>query len=115
MLIRLRGLAIAILLASCSLANAQDIKPSSPQGNKPSPSQTIKPSTSDARPSMPFSGTAMMLEDGSLTLRLRQTRDGKAIDDTLIYKTTDRGYDSVKRRLGRLAPGETTSFRPWKD
>jgi hypothetical protein len=75
----------------------------------------IKPSPSDARPSMPYTGTATMQDDGSLTLHLRQTRDGKDIDDTLIYKTTDRGYDDVLRHLGGLNPGDTKSFRPWKD
>lgn len=75
----------------------------------------IKPLPSNARPSMPFSGTATMEDDGSLTLRLRQTSDGKDIDDSLTYKTTDRGYDDVLRHIGRMAPGDTRSFRPWKD
>ncbi|WP_444771412.1 hypothetical protein [Rhodopseudomonas sp. NSM] len=64
---------------------------------------------------MPFSGTATLQNDGTLLLRLRRGRDGKAIDDTLVYKTTDRGYDSVLRHLGPLRPGETRSFSPWKD
>jgi hypothetical protein len=75
----------------------------------------IKPSPSDARPSMPFTGSATMQDDGSLTLHLRLTSDGKEIDDTLTYKTTDRGYDDVLRHLGGLGPGDTRSFRPWKD
>jgi hypothetical protein len=75
----------------------------------------IKPSPSDARPSMPFTGTATMQDDGSLTLHLRLTSDGKEIDDTLSYKTTDRGYDDVLRHLGGLTPGDTKNFRPWKD
>ncbi len=75
----------------------------------------IKPSPSEARPSMPFTGSATMQDDGSLTLHLRLTSDGKEIDDTLTYKTTDRGYDDVLRHLGGLGPGDTRSFRPWKD
>jgi hypothetical protein len=75
----------------------------------------IKPSPSDARPSMPYTGTATMQDDGSLTLHLRLTRDGRQIDDTLTYKTTDRGYDDVLRHLGGLSPGDTKDFRPWKD
>jgi hypothetical protein len=75
----------------------------------------IKPSSSDARPSMPYTGTATMQDDGSLTLHLRLTSDGKEIDDTLTYRTTDRGYDSVLRHLGGLNPGDTKDFRPWKD
>jgi len=74
-----------------------------------------KPSPSVARPSMPYAGTATMQDDGSLTLHLRQTEDGKTIDDTLIYKTTDRGFDDVLRHLGGLNPGDTKNFRPWKD
>ena len=75
----------------------------------------IKPSPSDARPSMPFTGTATMQDDRSLVLHLRLTSDGKEIDDTLAYKTTDRGYDDVLRHLGGLRPGDTKSFRPWRD
>jgi hypothetical protein len=93
----LRG--ILILLISSSASFAED----------------TKPSPSNARPSMPFSGTATMQDDGSLTLRLRQTSDGKEINDTLTYKPTDRGYDSVVRHLGGLEPGDTRNFRPWRD
>jgi hypothetical protein len=75
----------------------------------------VKPSPSDARPSMPYTGTATMQDDESLTLHLRLTSDGKEVDDTLTYKTTDRGYDSVLRHLGGLNPGDTKSFRPWRD
>src|SRR5215813_11577434 len=75
----------------------------------------IKSSPSEARPSMPYTGTATMQDDGSLTLHLRLTSDGKEIDDKLSYKTTDRGYDNVLRHLGGLTPGDTKSFRPWKD
>ena len=75
----------------------------------------IKPSTSDARASMPYTGTAVMQEDGVLSLHLRLTSDGKEIDDTLTYKTTDRGYDNVLRHLGGLNPGESKPFSPWKD
>ncbi|MDE2473344.1 MAG: hypothetical protein KGL35_32715 [Bradyrhizobium sp.] len=77
--------------------------------------EDIKPSPSTARPSMPYFGTAIMQEDGSVTLRLRRTSDGREIDDTLTYKTTDQGYDSVLRHIGGLEPGDTKSFRPWKD
>src|ERR1700747_1344885 len=74
-----------------------------------------KPSTSDARASMPYTGTAVMQEDGAISLHFRLTSDGKEIDDTLNYKTTDRGYDNILRHLGRLNPGESKPFSPWKD
>ena len=73
------------------------------------------PSRSDARPSIPYAGTATMLDDGSLVLHFRSTSDGKPVDETLTYKTTDRGYDSVLRHLGGLNPGDTRDFSPWKD
>jgi hypothetical protein len=70
---------------------------------------------SDARPSMPYSGTAAMLDDGTITLRLRITSDGKPVDDIFSYKVGDRAYDSVLRHIGGLRRGETKPFRPWKD
>jgi hypothetical protein len=98
-IIKLYRLLIAAMLVTASCCFGEDIKPS--------------PST--ARPSMPYSGTATMQDDGSLTLHLRQSGDGKEIDETLTYKTTDRGYDDVLRHLGGLGPGDTKGFRPWKD
>lgn len=71
--------------------------------------------TSDARASMPYAGTAAMLDDGTLSLHLRVTSDGKAVNDTLVYKVSDRAYDNVLRHLGGLQPGDTKEFRPWKD
>jgi hypothetical protein len=73
------------------------------------------PSTSEARASMPYSGMAVMQEDGAISLHLRLSSDGKDVDDTLTYKTTDRGYDNVLRHLGGLNPGESKPFSPWKD
>jgi hypothetical protein len=71
--------------------------------------------SSDARPSMPYAGTAAMLDDGTISLHLRLSTDAKAINDTLVYKVSDRAYDNVLRHLGGLRPGETREFRPWKD
>jgi len=71
--------------------------------------------SSAARPSMPYAGTAAMQDDGTLTLHLRLTSDGRAVDDTLVYKVSDHAYDNVLRHLGGLRPGETKQFRPWKD
>ncbi len=71
--------------------------------------------SSDARQSMPYAGTAVMQDDGSLTLHLRLTRDGKAVSDTIVYKVSDRAYDNVLRHLGGMSPGDTRQFGPWKD
>lgn len=98
-IMRLFGLSIAALLVAANCCFGEDIRPS--------------PST--ARPSMPYSGTATMQDDGSLTLHLQHGSDGKEVNGTLTYKTTDRGYDSVLRHLGGLDPGDTRSFTPWKD
>ncbi len=68
----------------------------------------------DARPSMPYSGTARMDSDGSITLQLTATADGKPADSVLTYKVGDRAYDSVKRHTG-LRPDQTRPLRPWKD
>ncbi len=71
--------------------------------------------SSDARPSMPYTGTAEMLSDGTITLRLRLNSDGTTARDLLTYRVGDRAYDDVLRHLGGLRPGETRSFNPWKD
>jgi hypothetical protein len=80
-----------------------------------SAAQDVKPSTQDARASMPYLGTAAMSDDGTLSLHLRATSDGKPASDTLTYKVTDRAYDNILRHLGGLNPGDTKEFRPWKD
>jgi hypothetical protein len=77
--------------------------------------QDARPSAQEARPSMPYVGTAAMSDDGTITLHLRVTDDGKPVDDTLTYKVSDRAYDNILRHLGGLGPGETKPFRPWKD
>jgi hypothetical protein len=71
--------------------------------------------SSDARPSMPYSGTATMLDDGTVVLRRRLASDGTAVDDSLTYKVGDRAYDDVLRHLRGLRPGDTKPFSPWKD
>jgi hypothetical protein len=86
-----------IMLCVAGVCSAQDIR------------------SSDARPSMPYAGTATMQDDGTLSLHLRLTSDGKAVNGTLVYKVSDRAYDNVVRHLGGLRAGETKEFRPWKD
>jgi hypothetical protein len=89
--------AALIMIAVAGVCAAQDIR------------------SSDARASMPYTGTATMLDDGTLSLHLRLTSDGKDVNDTLLYKVSDHAYDNVLRHLGGLSPGETKTFRPWKD
>src|ERR1700761_3930907 len=78
-----------------------------------SAAQDLRPS--DARPSMPYTGTATMLDDGTLALHLRLANDGTPAHDILTYKVSDRAYDDILRHLGGLRPGETKPFSPWKD
>jgi hypothetical protein len=70
--------------------------------------------SSDARPSIPYFGTAEMLDDGTLALHLRLNSDGTSVNDTLTYKVSDRAYDDILRHLGGLRPGDSKQFRPWK-
>jgi len=77
--------------------------------------QTVRPSPQEARASMPYVGTAEMSDEGTISLHLRLTSDGKPVEDTLIYKVSDRGYNNVLRHLGGLNPGETKPFNSWKD
>jgi hypothetical protein len=91
-----KSLLVVLMLCVASAGSAQEAK------------------TSDARPPMPYTGTATMLDDGTLSLHLRLTSDGKPIDDTVTYKSSDRAYDDILRHLGGLRPGDTKQFRPWK-
>ena len=80
-----------------------------------SAAQDVKPSAQDARPSMPYTGTATMEDDGTLSLHLRLTSDGKPVDDIITYKVSDHAYDDILRHLGGLRPGDAKPFRPWKE
>jgi hypothetical protein len=91
------NLLVVILIGVASAASAEENRPT------------------DARLSMPYLGTATMLDDGTLTLHLRLSNDGKPVDETLTYKVSDRAYDNIRRHIGGLRPGETKEFRPWKD
>jgi hypothetical protein len=92
-----RKFLVLIMLCVASASTAQEVR------------------QSNARPSMLYFGTAAMLDDGTLALHLRLTSDGKSVNDTLIYKVSDRAYDNVLRHLGGLRPGERKQFRPWND
>lgn len=69
----------------------------------------------NARPSMPYYGTATMNPDDSLTLRFTSTADGKPADSTQTYAPDDRAYDSIKRHLRGISAGQTVPLTPWKD
>jgi hypothetical protein len=69
----------------------------------------------DARPSIPYNGTATMQADGTIELALKQTADGKPAEGVLIYKVGDNAYDDIRRHLPGLRPGRTQRFSAWKD
>jgi hypothetical protein len=92
-----KALLVIMMLCIAGASAAQDLRPS------------------DARPSMPYTGTATMLNDGTLALRLRLASDSTPANDIFTYKVGDRAYDDILRHLGGLRPGETKPFSPWKD
>ena len=65
----------------------------------------------DARPSMPYTGTATMLDDGTIELDLKTTADGKPAAGTLVYKIGDNAYDNILAPAWRLAAGAGQAVR----
>lgn len=62
-----------------------------------------------------YIGTAKMLADGSIELRLYTTSDGK---DAHMFQTLHKGdklYAEVLSHVGGLKPGETKAVAPWPD
>ncbi len=62
-----------------------------------------------------YIGTAKMLADGSIDLRLYTTTDGK---DAHIFQALHKGdklFDEVLSHVGGLKPGETKAVAPWPD
>jgi len=64
-------------------------------------------------PRVQFIGTASMSDDGTVTLRLAMTSDGKPADAIITYKTGDPRYDEVLRHLGGLKPGQIKPVPSW--
>jgi hypothetical protein len=60
-----------------------------------------------------YIGSATIAPDGTITLRLNRTSDGKFVDAVLTYEIGDPAYQSVLAHLGGLKPGETKLVRPW--
>lgn len=68
-------------------------------------------------------GTCLMLEDGSLILRLRATSGPDAPVDvagvvgsaTLTYACSDPAYGEILEHVKPIRPGETKLVAPWPD
>ncbi len=58
-------------------------------------------------------GTAKMLDDGTIELRLFAQERGVAGQATLRYSQTHPNYTEILRHLGGLKPGELKSVPPW--
>ena len=70
---------------------------------------------SDPSPLPKFIGTASMAADGSVTINLGMTGDGKYVDGTFTYKINDLDYEKILKHIGGLKPGETKPVTPWRD
>lgn len=61
-------------------------------------------------------GVAEMRNDGTIVLRLRaETPDGATGEGFFTYSPTDADYESVRRHVGGLEPGESKLVPPWPD
>jgi hypothetical protein len=60
-------------------------------------------------------GTATMLEDGTLELRLIARDSGIVGHGTLRYPPAHREYKEILRHVGGLKPGEIKPVPPWPE
>jgi hypothetical protein len=72
------------------------------------------PVEAQSAPRVQFIGMASMSDDGTVTLRLTRTSDGKPADAIIIYKAGDPRYDEILRHLGGLKPGQIKPVPPWE-
>jgi hypothetical protein len=69
-----------------------------------------------AQGSQDYVGTATMLPDGTIHLRLRAPLPGGGSGEgEMDYKPSDPDYPKVLAHLGGLKPGETKPVAPWPD
>jgi hypothetical protein len=59
-------------------------------------------------------GMASMSDDGTVTLRLTMTSDGRPADAVITYKVGHPRYEEVLRHLGGLKPGQVKPVPPWE-
>lgn len=58
-------------------------------------------------------GSARMAADGTISLYLRATGPGVVGDSIVEYRPGDLQYDSVRRHLGGIQPGQEKPVPPW--
>jgi hypothetical protein len=60
-------------------------------------------------------GVATMTADGTITLRIRSLPPGPIAHGTFVYAPGDAQYESIKRHIGGIMPGEEKAIPPWCD
>jgi hypothetical protein len=60
-------------------------------------------------------GDAQMMEDGTIVVNLRRTRDGMNISGIVKYPVDSPHYKEVLDHLGGMRPGETKLVPAWDD
>ncbi len=60
-------------------------------------------------------GSAHMLPDGTIVLRLRSLPPGPIAEGRWEVKPGDAQYEEIKRHIGGIAPGEWKPVPPWPD
>ncbi len=59
-------------------------------------------------------GSARMLPDGTIVMKLRASGPGGAIGDAQVtYPKTHPNYQEVLKHLGGMKPGEEKQVPPW--
>jgi hypothetical protein len=70
----------------------------------------------DAQKTEPFYiGDATMVDDGTITVNLRRTTDGRTVVGTVKYPVDDPHYREVLDHIGGMKPGETKLVPAWDD
>lgn len=72
------------------------------------------PAEAQSPPKVQFIGMASMSDDGTVTLRLTMTSDGKPADAVIIYKVGDPRYEEILRHIGGLRPGQIKPVPSWE-
>jgi hypothetical protein len=73
----------------------------------------LAPGSIVAKAELTYIGSATMAADGTITLHLTRTADGKFAEGVLTYKIGDPDYQDVLAHLGGMKPGETKPVPPW--
>lgn len=81
--------------------------------HKPVPRQSV--SAAKVARVAETTGTASMLKDGRIVLRLHHMVDGKKVATLQIFKPGDMMYEQTLSRVGGLELGQTKPVPPWPD